>query len=171
MGYFSYDLGRLLEPAARHRAVPADDRRWPLIELGYCRDALLHDHRDDEPLPAGNAAATDAVIGELRPDRPRDEQLERIRRALEYIGDGDVYQVNVTQRLSASFAGSTRDFCRGALASSGAWYGAYLELPEGRCIGSLSPVGVERPVPRGVVDAHPSHSRGSVSAHILQRVR
>ena len=62
-----------------------------------------------------------------------------VRRTIDLIAAGDVFQANITQRLSASFSGSTRALCAAALETSGAWYGAYLELPRGRCLVSLSP--------------------------------
>src|SRR5690606_12966778 len=45
IGYFSYELGQLLEPSAASQASPSRiDGDWPLIALGYCPAALLFDH-------------------------------------------------------------------------------------------------------------------------------
>jgi para-aminobenzoate synthetase component 1 len=151
IGYLSYDLGRSLEPAAGHRPAEqaaADDRGWPLGAVGWCPDALVHDNRDGrwyavgEP-PAlvtprrGDAGAFRA--GDLVSAVDPDAYLATVAATIEFIAAGDIFQANITHRLSAPFEGSTRGLCRRALAMSRAWYGAYLELPGGRCLVSLSP--------------------------------
>jgi para-aminobenzoate synthetase component 1 len=153
IGYLSYDLGRRLEPAARHRparAAAADDRGWPLGVLGWCPDALVYDNVQrrwyavgDAP-PAelsgdadgdGGAFRAGALVSAVDPDA----YLATVQAAIDYIAAGDIFQANITHRLSAPFEGSTRRLGRAAFELSGAWYGAYLELPGGRCLVSLSP--------------------------------
>ena len=68
-----------------------------------------------------------------------DEYLTMVSNTIDYIAAGDIFQANITQRLCGTFDGSTRALGRSALALSQAWYGAYLELPAGRCLVSLSP--------------------------------
>jgi para-aminobenzoate synthetase component 1 len=150
IGYLSYDLGRWLEPAACHRsgqAAAADDRGWPLGVLGWCPDALVYDNLarcwyavGDPPsglAPAGGGG--DFRAGPLVSAVDPDTYLATVEAAIEYIAAGDVFQANITHRLSAPFEGSTRRLGLTALSLSGAWYGAYLELPGGRCLVSLSP--------------------------------
>jgi para-aminobenzoate synthetase component 1 len=153
IGYFSYDLGGRLEPCARHHpAIPAavDDRGWPLLELAYCPAAAVYDNltrvwyavgdpAEAVTLPAETADRGAFRCGALRSDIRPDEYVAMVDRALEYIAAGDVFQANITHRLSATFEGSTRRLGYRALAAAGAWYGAYLELPRGRCLCSLSP--------------------------------
>jgi anthranilate/para-aminobenzoate synthase component I len=152
IGWLSYDLGRVLEPAADSavRGPRArDDRSWPLAEFAWCPGALVYDglHRawfaaGAEPpvaLGAGGPRIASFRCGPLRSAVTRDEHLSAVRRAIEYIAAGDIFQANITQRLSCDFEGSTRALAVEALAQSGAWYGAYLELPGGRALVSLSP--------------------------------
>jgi para-aminobenzoate synthetase component 1 len=68
-----------------------------------------------------------------------DGYLAAVRRTLEHIAAGDIFQANITQRLSADFRGGPRRLAARALARSAAGYGAYLELPGGRHIVSMSP--------------------------------
>jgi len=150
---FSYDLGRQLEPAAQTNGGAADDRRWPDISLARVEGALIYDHDRRRWWETGRArglasklndvdAGTDEETfrtGLLRSSLSRRNYEETVARILDYIGAGDAYQVNLSRRLSASFSGSARALAARALRASRAWYGAYLELPDGRAAISLSP--------------------------------
>ena len=154
IGYLSYDLGRHLEPSARHVDAAggpggaADDRGWPLGLFGWCPDALVYDGRErtwfavGDPPPVsptargdGDAFETGALGSVVDPDA----YLSAVAATKAYIAAGDVFQANIAHRLTAVFEGSTRRLGLEALALSGAWYGAYLELPEGRSLVSASP--------------------------------
>ncbi|MHC4416578.1 MAG: anthranilate synthase component I family protein, partial [Planctomycetota bacterium] len=148
IGYLSYDLGRRLEPAAGHRSAraAADDRGWPLGALAWCPDALVYDNLkrrwfavgDTPPGPPSGGGGIFRA-GDLTSAVDPDTYLATVEAAIEYIAAGDIFQANITHRLSAGFEGSTRQLCLRAFSLSGAWYGAYLELPGGRCLVSLSP--------------------------------
>lgn len=155
IGYFSYDLGRVIEPAAQHGDGAARESGWPLAELAQCPAALVYDHLQQhwhivgdpdagreliEQLGKRNASDDDVWhASDLNSLVPADTHLAAVSRTLEYIAEGDIYQANITQQIRGRFAGCTRAFARHALAVSGARYGAYLELPEDRCIVSMSP--------------------------------
>ena len=149
IGYLGYDLGRRFEPAAasdRHgRVGRVDDRAWPLGEFGWCPDALLLDNRTHTWHAAGELPRTrpgtlgSFSVGALVSSVTPDAYMSSIGRTIEYIAAGDIFQANLTHRLTAPFEGSTRRLCVEAMALSGAWYGAYLELPDGRALLSLSP--------------------------------
>jgi len=57
----------------------------------------------------------------------RDHFTATIRRALDYICAGDIYQVNLSQRLTAPWTGSGLDFHRALHAASPAPFGAFLD--------------------------------------------
>ncbi len=148
IGYLAYELGRVLEPAAGRPegARPADDRSWPLGELCWCPDAAIYDHLAREwhavgepPALAATPARGSFSAGALSSSVDPDAYLSAVARTVEYIAAGDVFQVNIARRLSAPFAGSTRELALCALRTSGAWYGAYLELPGCRAVVSMSP--------------------------------
>jgi para-aminobenzoate synthetase component 1 len=162
----SYDLGRWWEPAARaagksdSHAVARDDRGWPLADLAWCPDALVHDGRagawhavgdgrdlidaieSNDCANESDADDDDAAAFRATPLRAEAtcEAYERmVARGLEFIAAGDVFQVNLARRFTASFEGSTRALWRALVASGRPWYGAYLETPDGRCVASVSP--------------------------------
>jgi anthranilate/para-aminobenzoate synthase component I len=146
-----YALGAIIEPAAREAGRPRrTDPTWPPLAVARCRDALVHDHAsstwyavgDVEDILAALArepAATRMTVGTWSSSLAPDEHLSAVRRALDYIAAGDIFQANVTQRLRTSFDGSTRELAARAGAVSGARYGAYIELPDDRCVVSMSP--------------------------------
>ncbi len=157
IGYLSYDLFRGIEPSAQCNRGAVDDRDWPDFALAWCPRIMRFDVRSGvwsgepdaqgrtpsrilpqvEPLTA--AIGEEVEIGELRGGLSPDEHLDCVSRIIDYIAAGDVFQVNLTRRLSASLTGSVRRFGACALRTSQAWYGAHLELPGGRTILSMSP--------------------------------
>jgi para-aminobenzoate synthetase component 1 len=149
IGFFGYELGRRLEPAAGGPAPPCDDRGWPLVQLAWCPRALVYDHVLERWYDVGGAWPSPPVAPTGRPDSWVSGPLRRglsagaygdaVTRALEAIAAGDIFQANITQRFSATFEGSARAFALQAMAQSGAWFGALLELPGGRALASMSP--------------------------------
>ena len=137
IGYISYDVAERIEPRMLRRRPP-DDRDWPLVALGWCPDLT--------EFPAGDPPPADA------PDHPRlppnsfnstfasrDDYERTVQRALDYIAAGDIFQVNLTQRFTGPYRGSPRALFNRLATLSPAWYGAYLELPDGRAVCSTSP--------------------------------
>ena len=154
IGYFSYDLGRHLEPIAQHDPPARADRDWPLIELAYCPHALIHDNRLNRWYSAGRPHSPTHIpdivqthdpetgeftVGGLQCLTTPDDYLLTVARTIEYIAAGDIFQANLAQRFTADFRGSPRRLAISALESSGAWYGTYIETSPGRRIISLSP--------------------------------
>lgn len=188
LGYFSYDLGRHIE---RLPSVAADDRHWPLIELGRCPGWLEYDlqsatwHacgewaeelpielRDDETL-------ADFTATELRGVFNRADYEAAVQRVIDYIAAGDIFQANLTQRFSADFAGPHPDAARSAFCRlagvSPAWYGALLELfptDDGRLrsIASTSPELFLESAANGCIITRPIKGTrpASVSAEVLR---
>ncbi len=169
IGSFGYELGRVIEPAVRQSDGPIADRTWPLLEMAWCPDVLVHDRVHDSwcaggvdprraaswlddlepPLTNGPDKDEPLRLSDLQHTTDPDRHMASIERTLEYIAAGDIFQANLTHRLTASIAGSTRRLARAGLAVSEPWYGAYVEWPGGnpngvsplpdRAILSLSP--------------------------------
>ncbi len=141
IGYLGYDLGRWIE-VLPHHAV--DDRAASVVCLGHCPGYLLHDAL------TGRWSAGGTWHGGGYPDLPhaplRNRRFEAgpptsivhrgayeaaVAEALELIGQGDIFQVNLSQRFTAPFSGAapgaTRTLYRRLATVSPAWYGAYLE--------------------------------------------
>jgi anthranilate/para-aminobenzoate synthase component I len=165
IGYFSYELGRIIEPKAAaaaahslHSPSAVDDRQWPLIQLAWCPDALVFENQTKQWLVVGDGsslieslrAGESAVnapprFGELRSSLTKGQYCDAAQYIIDLIAAGDIFQANLTQRLSCDFSGSSRMLAMDALRRSEAWYGAYLEFPlsreseRARTICSMSP--------------------------------
>lgn len=131
-GYFSYDLCRLIEPT---KLAPRAGG-WPLVELAWCPEV--------EEVPAVSRDESGIVdprfqVSDLRSNFTRPAYEAAIRRVLDYISAGDVFQVNLAQRFTTHYRGDPRALYERLATTSPAWYGAYLELPERRAILSTSP--------------------------------
>lgn len=140
-GFFwlAYELGRLLEPRAGHRAHPCNDRDWPLGEFHRCSWVLQINPSGTTRQIEGDLAAATDTLRRCR-ETARDYRLELrdptssrrafesgVERVLAYIRAGDVYQVNLTHRLTGRLLGCPRAFAADFLSSTSAWHGAYLE--------------------------------------------
>jgi para-aminobenzoate synthetase/4-amino-4-deoxychorismate lyase len=131
LGYLGYSAGGEALPAAGPRALPA---WW----FGYYDHVLRRDRASGEWYFEALCApdrmdALDRRLAELtrraaaRGEGPRDyafspfrlvpgaeRHQEAVRRAVEYIHRGDIFQANITLRAEADFAGDPLDaFCRG----------------------------------------------------------
>lgn len=148
---FSYDLGRIIEPAAHRNRDRESD--WPLIELLYCPAPLFFDHvlgtwhacggetLQADPLRAAKPRfrPPDFTASPLRAVHEPEHYMHLVDRTIEFIAAGDVFQANIAQHFTSEISGRWRDFGRMCLADSGAWYGAYLELCGARAVASMSP--------------------------------
>ncbi len=117
VGYVAYDLKNVIE---RLPQTVEDDLDLPDLLLMWPRRVLVHDrgagrleslviaYGDDvepacaAPVPAPALALS---VGELRSDFAHDDYLAAVSRIRDYIRNGDVYQVNMSQRFSAAFEG------------------------------------------------------------------
>lgn len=152
VGSLGYDLGRIIEPVAKHQ--DRETHAWPMIEMAWCPAALIFDHAEQRWTVAGDEAriaewlpsikaspahGTIPVIDDLTGTWTPDEHLEAVRRTIDYIRAGDIFQANITQQFAAPFHGSTRRLACAAFGISQPLYGAYLEFSNGRTLLSMSP--------------------------------
>jgi para-aminobenzoate synthetase component 1 len=125
IGYLGYELGGFLEklppPKAGSPPIPA-------MSFGVYDTAALFDHRRRVAYVAGAGKAKAASFAarlaaapleqppaalpavEWHSEQSRAEVESAIRRIIDYIGAGDVYQVNYTQRFTASRRPEHSDF-------------------------------------------------------------
>jgi len=59
-------------------------------------------------------------------DESRSDYISKVEKIKRYIESGDVYQVNLSRRLSADFCGNPLELYRGLRSANGAAYGAFL---------------------------------------------
>jgi para-aminobenzoate synthetase component 1 len=136
--------------------VPASEPAWePDVWLGRYEGALLFHH----PTSTWHVAGSDRVRREARERLdaavalPKPAPATRVplrtgtsarwiagvRRALDLIGEGDVYQVNLTRAVHAHGVGDPWDAWRRLRATSRPGRGAYLVLDDHVCVLSNSP--------------------------------
>ncbi len=138
VGYISYEIARLIEPA---KLGHIKQHPWPIVELGYCDqlDELPVDSSGAStrsPTPRSDDTSAQATgipaLADATPpqgDFTRLEYETAVQRALEYIGAGDIFQVNLAQRFVQRYPGDWRSLFSRLARISPAWYGAYIELP------------------------------------------
>lgn len=118
IGYWSYDLGRCLEPRDK---APDDATTLPWSRVGLYDWALIQDHRQRQSWLVATPARRDDVMHWLAAFRevespfritaPFTAELdragygERFRQVQAYIQAGDCYQINLAQRFSAPYEG------------------------------------------------------------------
>lgn len=143
IGYFGFELGRHIE---RLPATTVDDIGAPDLAVGWYDAALVWDHPSDrgwlvgagqsiEVLRAALALRPPATEREVHlspacaplvPNRTRADYLDAVARARRYIEAGDIYQVNLSQRLSTPVVAEGFDLYRRLRAVSPAPFAAYL---------------------------------------------
>lgn len=147
IGSLGYELGRDIEPAARSNTPPTRDRHWPADTWLRCPGSYAHDARTGQWWITGDPTALPPIqqlldqleqatrktgdsykVGRFVSHSGEARFKSSVARAVEYIRAGDVFQVNLTHRLSASFTGSTRSVFLDLVRSARPWYGAYIEI-------------------------------------------
>ena len=160
IGYFGYDLGRLLERLP-DRLTPDPD--LPDLDLGFFDRSIAWDHEEErgwliglevdeqrgslrdlreeiEGLqPPQPTPAHDLTAVEFRSNVSRADYLATVLRVLEEIAAGEVYQVNVSQRLEATWLGTAWEAYERLRGASPVPFGAFLQLDADTAILSASP--------------------------------
>lgn len=125
----SYELGGCIEPKAR-TGVP-DPLAFPLAVVQRLGEGV------DPPM-----SDLGFTLGPLRSGTGRDRYIRGVRRALEFIAAGDVYQVNLAHHLCAEFHGSPVGCAAAMIRVAQPRYGAMVRFEHAgqhHCVCSLSP--------------------------------
>lgn len=137
IGYFSYDLFRFLEQYGSLNSI--DDLGLPDCCLMAYDNLLIFDHQTQqwnaEP-PLSEAPQVTCRIGAASSNMTREQYIAGVRKALDYIGAGDIYQVNLSQRFSHTFDGSPFGLFAALRTISPSFYGAYLNCGDHAVISS-----------------------------------
>jgi len=128
IGYFSYDLFRFLEQYKDLKAI--DDLGLPDCHVMAFDKIHIFDHQTQQwkgEVPELSPARIGSCrIGEAGAGMTREQYVASVRKALEYIAAGDIYQVNLSQRFSHSFEGSPFALFSALRQVSPSYYSAYL---------------------------------------------
>jgi len=137
IGYFSYDLGRYIEPTAFGKSgAVTDDLGMPLIRLCFYDRLIAYDHiektfwlialemPDDVERPEEKLAGLERLLAEsqkvhirqpmsadiegmdfqqIRSNMDKNYYLRAVEKIKRHICDGDVYQINFSQRFECDF--------------------------------------------------------------------
>jgi para-aminobenzoate synthetase component 1 len=152
VGYFGYDLGRQIE---RLPETAVDDLGLPDLQLGFYDVILAFDHqseqahlvvgapdgREAEALSKGRrwaqalkrapllgAPLAAESTGPVRSSFTKADYFKAVEQALTYIGNGDIYQVNLAQRFTCPYPFTGWDLYRRLRATTPAPFAAFLEM-------------------------------------------
>ncbi|ALM51808.1 aminodeoxychorismate synthase component I [Halomonas huangheensis] len=154
IGYWSYDLGRHLEPVGQqsHRVVSL-----PLARVGLYDWALIQDHQLQQSWLVATAerrhqvqqwlkvqppATTFHLTSDFSANLSAEQYQQRFASVQRYIRAGDCYQINLAQRFSANFQGDLWQAylqLRQATPTPFAGYMAWQQDQQQQAILSLSP--------------------------------
>jgi para-aminobenzoate synthetase component 1 len=156
LGYFGYDLGRRIENLPEHSlhdihlpdmamgiydwAVVVDHHKRRSWLVGHGRDpATLAEWERLERLfraPPPARLARYRVRSAIRANMDRSAYETRFRRILQYIRDGDCYQVNLAQRFEVDVSGDSWDIYLHIRRSNPAPYSGFMRLEDGAVLSS-----------------------------------
>ncbi len=134
-GFFSYELGYLLEP--KLCSLIPENRKIPLIWMGLFREPKQLNHAECRNF-IGSRANTDYSVDQLRLTLNRFEYLEAVDRVKSYIEAGDVYQINFTFKYLFELIGNPWSLYADLRRRQRATHAAFIETQDFDIL-SLSP--------------------------------
>ena len=169
-GYFSYELAHHVERLPRHQP---DDLGLPAMAVGLFDAVAAWDHEKRAAWVIGTAETTAPLAATLRtiaplsavdwsvrsrfaPDLDGEDYRRRIRRVIDDIFAGDIFQANLSQRFRAPLPSGLDPFMlyRRLRQLAPAPFSAFLRLGEAALL-SVSPERFLRVYPDGQVETRP----------------
>ena len=154
VGYFSYDIARHFEKIA---TIAIDDLNIPEIYIGFTDEVIVFDHdekilkiiiclkRDDnygygvERLNRLASAITShqspvtshqMTARNLKSNMTKSKFTNMVKRAKEYIREGDIFQANLSQRFEAEFEGDPWEFYKRLNEINPSPFGGYINFDD-----------------------------------------
>ncbi len=143
LGWISYDYGQMLEPrvqiarsdgvlrsAMRDETDASSGVAWPLMEVMRV-EGLTHRSASEVVGKRGEHGdgRTSWRLDEFHSVMGHENYLRAVRRAIEYIHAGDVYQVNLAHEFRGEFRGRPCDLLRDLWASADPRFGGWFFSP------------------------------------------
>jgi len=126
VGYLGYGLKQHIE---RLPETVVDDAGLPDCVLAFYDRVNAFEPHELAPTLKPTLPPSE-TIGELRSNFTKGSYEEAVRRALRYIQAGDIYQVNLSQRFQAPYAGDPYDLYLALRTLSPSPFAAFLRFPE-----------------------------------------
>lgn len=104
-GFFSYELGYLLEDVFRYRKKS----RFPYALFGAYKEPVIFDHKKGAFIPESFSLpdeSCDYELSNLKINISEQQYFKKLDRIKEHISRGDIYQVNYTVKYKFDFSGS-----------------------------------------------------------------
>jgi len=154
VGYFSYDIARHFEKIA---TIAVDDLNIPEIYIGFTDEVIVFDHdekilkiiiclkRDDNygygverlnKLVSAITSRQSPVISHqmtarnLKSNMTKSKFTNMVKRAKEYIREGDIFQANLSQRFEAEFEGDPWEFYKRLNEINPSPFGGYINFDD-----------------------------------------
>lgn len=153
VGFFSYDLkDSLFSLRPPNPEKTKKGLGLPLLNLGFYDNIYVYDHNEErgyivsrspetEAARAFSAAMEDAprdkseggpltrdISAPLASNTTKDEYLRALSRVKVYIADGDIYQINLSQRLETPYTGSPIDLYEELLKKNPTPFSSFFDL-------------------------------------------
>ncbi len=149
-GYFSYALKDVIEPGRFRKARNGEE--IPLLVIGFYDPLFVYDHHEHKGYivsrtgngercrlfrdtvtgtkKSGSAFGPSAieVCGPLSSTHTKAEYMEAIARAQEYIDAGDIYQINLSQRLRLPLRGDAFSLYLSLIDASPAPFSSFMDF-------------------------------------------
>ena len=154
VGYFSYDIARHFEKIP---TIAVDDLNIPEIYIGFTDEVIVFDHdekilkiiiclkRDDNygygverlnKLVSAITSRQSPVISHqmtarnLKSNMTKSKFTNMVKRAKEYIREGDIFQANLSQRFEAEFEGDPWEFYKRLNEINPSPFGGYINFDD-----------------------------------------
>jgi aminodeoxychorismate synthase component I len=128
LGFLSYDLGRCFEKIA---GIASDDLHWPLFAFTWHERVLAHDAMTGKNYlcltETPSLRGSEWKLSSSGSRNTRIDYQQGVRRVLDYIAAGDVFQVNLSQRFALPMRHSARDLYHRMRQRYPAGFGALLD--------------------------------------------
>lgn len=152
LGYFGYDLARVIESLPNEAN---NDINMPQMAIGLYPDALIFDKQQQSwfylSQPNHNRLAlyqqyletppveqAFALTSEWQSNMTKASYSEKFAQIQAYLKSGDCYQINLAQRFKAAYSGSTWQAYKQLREANKAPFSSYINHPDGAIL-SISP--------------------------------
>ena len=144
-GYFAYDAAHFIEKLPK---TTIDDLSMPIMEMVFYRNLIVFDYQQKQaflvqadsgegftdPTKIKEAFTKDAVkVGDYTVESPRsccckEQYLVLVKKIIDYIKQGDVYEVNLSHRFHAKYRGDPYRIFLNLYRINSAPFSAYLNF-------------------------------------------